>query len=1209
MRKFKDTTLGIKKPSAWRLDGASVRRAAMTLAAVILTTITAWATGININTGTIADIPDQGYTGSAIVPDITLTVGDKVLTEGTDYTVTCTDNVNVGTATLTATGQGDYTGTLTKNFRIYYADKTGSCVPSSSYDTDVTYTLHDEDQDGHYEQLTISGTGPMIDFGGPEELPWAANLNDITSVTVQSGVTRIGASAFHDCKYLTSVSLPEGLTSIGDRAFHTCFRLPALTVPASVESVGEYAFEGLAFNISGGTLTFASGSMLTSVGKWAFKQTKASVDMSACTGLTAVPSKAFSSFSCDVTFPHSLTSIAASCFINEASKNAKVYVHVPDNYVLTVNGEPISATNGKADITSNIGVGTDHPAVTLSCTPYSDHFSQDGNTYTIHDALGWGIFCDFLQDLATYNRFSGKTVYLANDIGSADSPITRMAGTSQHDFCGTFDGGEHTLYVSISNDHDYTAPFSYVSNVNSSSAAIRNLKVTGTVESSHKFASGLVGGCWGEVDIENCLVSTVINSHVDGDGTHGGIVGRQGSGTVTIRGCVFDGQLLGSSTTHCAGFVGYNNGSTLTISNSLFAPEEFSVSSTNSATFARNWTMPADANCYYTLALGTAQGKEACTAPAAPVGDATHAKYSVSGITPYANGLLRTLDAQSTAFYYSGGDNVSVSYVDESGNSATHDAIALDGTESTLEAGQWYYVGANINYSQTVTLGNGAVTLILADGKTMNIGTSESGINNGGYGIQNGGTSSALTIYGQTLDDDDAGHLYIYMANDGIDGIYLSNDYTQHSGNVTVSTKGNGSRCFYSGNFILHGGTLNATATYSGSDALFACGNVTITGGQVTATGGGESGYGINANNGNGTITLGWTSATDYIMANSYKGTVNIVSGQSFHNGSEVISGTNIGKALVDDKTLMPYIESTTADGTAILYDNDAGLPDGHHNADRLAVLATDNQPHDIMLLGRTLYRDGAWNTLCLPFAMTAEQIAQSPLVGADIRSLSTTIEHEGATTGFNPDNGTLTLNFTPAAPADGAVTAIQAGVPYIVKWGIPDGMTAEEFAAAYAANPDAYDLKNPVFTGVTVTNDAPADHATTSQDGYVTFVGTYSSTTLPGGDTSYLYLGSGNKLYWPSSDNTINAFRAYFHLALDPDTGQGSPVNSVRAFNLNFGNEEETTGIISTTNYTNYTNSAGAGWYDLSGRKLQGKPTAKGVYIYNGKKRVITGW
>ena len=40
---------------------------------------------IDISTGTIANIPDQDYTGSAIVPDITLTVGDKVLTAGTDY--------------------------------------------------------------------------------------------------------------------------------------------------------------------------------------------------------------------------------------------------------------------------------------------------------------------------------------------------------------------------------------------------------------------------------------------------------------------------------------------------------------------------------------------------------------------------------------------------------------------------------------------------------------------------------------------------------------------------------------------------------------------------------------------------------------------------------------------------------------------------------------------------------------------------------------------------------------------------------------------------------------------------------------------------------------------------------------------------------------------------------------------------------------------
>ena len=49
----------------------------------------------------------------------------------------------------------------------------------------------------------------------------------------------------------------------------------------------------------------------------------------------------------------------------------------------------------------------------------------------------------------------------------------------------------------------------------------------------------------------------------------------------------------------------------------------------------------------------------------------------------------------------------------------------------------------------------------------------------------------------------------------------------------------------------------------------------------------------------------------------------------------------------------------------------------------------------------------------------------------------------------------------------------------------------------------------------------------------------------------------------------------------------------------------ENTTGIISTTNFTNYTNSAGA-WYDMQGRKLNAQPTRKGLYIHGGKKVAI---
>jgi hypothetical protein len=43
----------------------------------------------------------------------------------------------------------------------------------------------------------------------------------------------------------------------------------------------------------------------------------------------------------------------------------------------------------------------------------------------------------------------------------------------------------------------------------------------------------------------------------------------------------------------------------------------------------------------------------------------------------------------------------------------------------------------------------------------------------------------------------------------------------------------------------------------------------------------------------------------------------------------------------------------------------------------------------------------------------------------------------------------------------------------------------------------------------------------------------------------------------------------------------------------------------ITTTNYTNYTNSEGA-WYSLDGRKLDGEPTKKGLYIQKGRKVVI---
>ena len=68
---------------------------------------------------------------------------------------------------------------------------------------------------------------------------------DITSITIPSGTTTIGANAFYYCDSLTSVTFPSSVTSIGNRAFQGCknlFKNSTLTIPSTITSIGTYAF-------------------------------------------------------------------------------------------------------------------------------------------------------------------------------------------------------------------------------------------------------------------------------------------------------------------------------------------------------------------------------------------------------------------------------------------------------------------------------------------------------------------------------------------------------------------------------------------------------------------------------------------------------------------------------------------------------------------------------------------------------------------------------------------------------------------------------------------------------------------------------------------------------------------------------------------------------------------------------------------------------
>ncbi len=61
------------------------------------------------------------YTGKARRPNPTVILNGKTLTKDTDYTVSYKNNTSVGTATITITGIGNYTGTAKKTFKIVKA--------------------------------------------------------------------------------------------------------------------------------------------------------------------------------------------------------------------------------------------------------------------------------------------------------------------------------------------------------------------------------------------------------------------------------------------------------------------------------------------------------------------------------------------------------------------------------------------------------------------------------------------------------------------------------------------------------------------------------------------------------------------------------------------------------------------------------------------------------------------------------------------------------------------------------------------------------------------------------------------------------------------------------------------------------------------------------------------------------------------------------
>ncbi|HCT92931.1 MAG TPA: hypothetical protein DF613_16350 [Lachnospiraceae bacterium] len=258
------------------------------------------------------------YDGTAKEPSVTVELSGKTLTEGTDYTVSYSDNIEAGTAKVTVTGISDYDRTtIEKEFKIertYQITEDGTIEKYTGSDGDVAIPLT-------IDGKNVTGIGPNA-FSGRA---------GISSVTIPEGVTSIGKGAFNGCTGLTKVTIPSSVTRIGNTAFSGCSGLAEITVTAGNTKYDSRQNCNAIIDTKNNALVFGCKSTVipagvTGIGNYAF---------SGCTGLK------------EISIPDSVASVGGGAFKGCTGLTA---INIPDN-VADIGGEAFSGCTGLTAIT------------------------------------------------------------------------------------------------------------------------------------------------------------------------------------------------------------------------------------------------------------------------------------------------------------------------------------------------------------------------------------------------------------------------------------------------------------------------------------------------------------------------------------------------------------------------------------------------------------------------------------------------------------------------------------------------------------------------------------------------------------------------------------------------------------------------------------------------------------------------------------------
>ena len=274
--------------------------------------------------------------------------------------------------------------------------------------------------------------------------------------------------------------------------------------------------------------------------------------------------------------------------------------------------------------------------------------------------------------------------------------------------------------------------------------------------------------------------------------------------------------------------------------------------------------------------------------------------------------------------------------------------------------------------------------------------------------------------------------------------------------------------------------------------------------------------------------------------------------------------------------TIYFSVSSTAVSGTAYVKNASFSLGSVSYNAtDASAVLTVGNTvtlsddesytPSAVsgvdVTVNRTLKAD-VWNTICLPFAMSAAQITSAFGAGTEVAEFTgATYEASGLTV------TSISVKFSP-------VTSMSANIPYIIK--VPTVMSSFTVSGV---NIETY--TNDLTKSVT--------NAYSMQD---KFIGTYaSSMKIP---DKGLYI-SNNQFKYSGGNATLKCFRAYFNLAY-PLAGYNT--TSAPAITFDF---DGTTGISAVSGKVEKMSGE---VYNLHGQRVA--HGTKGVYIQNGKKVIM---